>query len=765
MKKSDVSVKRLRLVVRGAVQGVGFRPFVYRLAKRFGLTGWVINATDGVYIEVEGREDILKDFERAIVEEKPPVSFIQAIERSWLERVGYTEFTIRKSEEEGEKTVLILPDIATCKDCMVEVFDPKDRRYRYPFTNCTNCGPRFTIIESLPYDRPNTTMKIFKMCEACSREYEDPSDRRFHAQPNACPVCGPQVELWDHGGRVKKIGDDAMREAVKLLKDGKILAVKGLGGFHVMVDPFSVKSVELLRKRKPRKEKPYALMFPDLETVKKHCYVTEREEEELTSPVAPILLLRKREESNIPDIVAPGNPYLGVMLPYTPLHHILLKDLGKPVIATSGNLSDEPIITDEREAIQRLKNVVDLFLVHTRPIKRHADDSIERVLGNRTVILRRARGLAPFPIRVKMSLQRVLAFGGHLKNTFALGIGENVFISQHIGDLETRESLKVFLREIEDFRRLFDFDPEVLACDMHPRYLSSQIAQEMAEREGIPLVKVQHHHAHLVSCMVENDVEEAILGITWDGTGYGLDGTVWGGEFLFGDFSEFKRVAHFRTFPLLGGDKAIKEPRRVALGLLFEIYQDGVFEEFPSLKEHFTEEERRVFLNALKAKVNTPLTSSVGRMFDAVASILGVRQRITFEGQAAMELEFRAMRTDGGPIFPYELKGKEPVVIDWWPLIHALIEERKKGTPVELLARGFHRTLAHIIKDVALSLGSKRVALTGGVFQNVVLIKETEDLLLREGIQVITHQRVPPNDGGISLGQAVVAGVKMKQMD
>lgn len=726
---------RLRLVVRGAVQGVGFRPFVYRLAKKFGLPGWVINATDGVYIEVEGKRATLSHFKKAIREERPRVSFIQAIETSWLEPVGFKLFEIKESKEKGKKSVLVLPDIATCKDCLKEIFDPRDRRYRYPFTNCTNCGPRFTIIEKLPYDRPNTTMKAFKMCQECKREYKDPDDRRFHAQPNACPLCGPRVELWGASGEILSVDDKAIRDTVEALKKGKIVAVKGLGGFHIMVDPFNEESVRILRERKPRRDKPYALMFPDIETVGKHCLLTLREEEELSSPVAPILLLKKKKNSEIPDIVAPRNPYLGVMLPYTPLHHILLKDLSQPIVATSGNLTDEPIITDEKIAIRRLNGIADLFLVHNRPIKRHADDSIERIIGERIVVLRRARGLAPFPIRVKDKLPRVLALGGHLKNTFALSIGENVFISQHIGDLETKESLLVFLRQIEDFEKLYDFRPQVLACDMHPRYLSTQVAEEMAKSEGIPLVKVQHHHAHIASCMAENDIEDKVLGVVWDGTGYGTDGTVWGGEFLLGDFFDFKRIAHFRTFPLLGGDKAIKEPRRVALGLLFEIFKEEVFERVPELERKFSDVEREVFLNALHQKINAPLTSSAGRLFDAVSSILRIRDKITFEGQAAMELEFAGVSSKTGPIskgrlsLPFGISEKDPVVIDWEPVILAILEEKRKGKSVEDLAFRFHFTLAEIIREISLRMSTERVVLTGGVFQNILLLDLTEGLL------------------------------------
>ncbi|MDW8241321.1 MAG: carbamoyltransferase HypF, partial [Acidobacteriota bacterium] len=516
--------KRLRITIRGAVQGVGFRPFVYRLANEMGLPGWVLNSPQGVFIEVEGNAPELETFLLRIEREKPPRSFIQSLEYSFLDPVGYTTFEIRHSDESGEKTALVLPDIATCSDCLREIFDPTNRRHRYPFTNCTNCGPRFTIIEALPYDRPNTTMKHFAMCNECRSEYENPLDRRFHAQPNACPRCGPHLELWDAGGKVLASHHDALGGAAAAIRDGRIVAVKGLGGFHLIVDARNEDAVVCLRRRKHREEKPFALMYPHLECVKEHCIVSELEERLLLSPESPIVLLRRRSEgrivrSAISPSVAPGNPYLGVMLPYTPLHHLLMAELGFPVVATSGNLSDEPICTDEQEALERLAGIADLFLIHNRPIARHVDDSVVRVMMGRELVLRRARGYAPLPIancgvtdsqgtpslvqEGTSSPTSMFAVGAHLKNTIAVSVGSQVFVSQHIGDLETAEAFEAFQRVIKSFHDLYNLRPSAVACDAHPDYLSTHYAR----RNGLPVISVQHHYAHVLSCMAENELE------------------------------------------------------------------------------------------------------------------------------------------------------------------------------------------------------------------------------------------------------------------
>lgn len=746
---------RLKIVIHGAVQGVGFRPFVYRLATELKLTGWVLNSAQGVFIEAEGPKEQLEEFLRRLERDKPPRAFIQSLEASWLDPIGYMEFSIRHSDESGQKIAFILPDIATCPDCLREIFDPRDRRYRYPFTNCTNCGPRFSIIEALPYDRPNTTMKIFKMCPDCQAEYEDPTNRRFHAQPNACPQCGPHLELWDRRGTVLAQRDEALRQAAKAIRDGQIVAVKGLGGFHLICDARNDEAVQELRRRKHREEKPFALMYPSLELIKAHCEVSELEERLLLSPEAPIVLVRQASPAPLKPTrsVAPRNPYLGVMLPYTPLHHLLMAELGFPVVATSGNLSDEPICTDEHEALERLNQIADLFLVHNRPIARHVDDSIVRIVGGRELVLRRARGYAPLPITLETGnseRKTVLAVGAHLKNTISLSVGSNIFISQHIGDLETAEAFGAFQRVIRDFEKLYEAQPSVIAHDLHPDYLSTKYAQQ---RE-IPKVGVQHHYAHVLACLAENELDGPVLGVSWDGTGYGLDGTIWGGEFLLATRESFTRVAHLRTFRLPGGEQAIKEPRRAALGVLYELFGDGLKCADLAPIQSFSEHELELLLTMLQKNLNSPTTSSAGRLFDAVASLVGLRQISRFEGQAAMELEFALHGMETDERYEFALAHE---MLDWGSMLLGIISDVRAGASVGKIAAKFHNTLVEMIVTVAQRVGEERVVLTGGCFQNKYLTERAIARLRQEGFRVYWHQRVPPNDGGIALGQIVAA--------
>ncbi len=776
---SGTAHRRLRVVIRGAVQGVGFRPFVYRLAAELNLTGWVLNSSQGVFIEVEGARQPLESFLFRLDRERPPRSFIHSLEYSFLDPVGYARFEIRTSDDRGDKTTLILPDIATCSDCLREIFDPADRRYRYPFTNCTNCGPRFSIIEALPYDRSHTTMKRFVMCAQCRAEYENPRDRRFHAQPNACPHCGPHLELWDGTGRVLATHHEALLAAAEAIRRGLIVAVKGLGGFHLIVDARCDRAVRRLRTRKRREEKPFALMYPSLELVKAHCEVSELEERLLTSPESPIVLLRRKSTrppdpaSKISPAVAPHNPTLGIMLPYTPLHHLLLAELGFPVVATSGNLSDEPICIDERDALVRLGDIADLFLVHNRPIARHVDDSVVRIVLGRELVLRRARGYAPLPLPLKRSSPPLLAVGAHLKNTVALTVDHQVFISQHIGDLETAEAFTAFQRVISDLQRLYDVRPTVIARDAHPEYLSTKYARN----HGAPSIDVQHHVAHVVSCMAENELEGPVLGVAWDGTGYGPDGTIWGGEFLRVEGDAWVRVASFRTFGLPGGERAIKEPRRSALGLLYEIFGAALFQ-MTDLEpvRAFTGRELAVLQTMLQKHLNVPRTSSVGRLFDAVAAIAGRRQRIRFEGQAAMELEFslNGIRTDA--TYPFRIV--EPVpspvrlaagasspiyIIDWEPMMREIVDDVRRGVALGEISVRFHNTLIEAIVAIAERAGEERLVLTGGCFQNTYLTERAVHRLRAEGFRPYWHQRIPPNDGGIALGQAVIAGWRWKE--
>ena len=750
-------VARLRIVIRGAVQGVGFRPFIYRLATAAGLSGWVSNSAEGVFIEVEGGHDVLREFLQRIESEKPAIAHICSLEAVYLDPVGFSQFEIRESGG-GEKAALILPDIATCPDCLREMNDPADRRFRYPFTNCTNCGPRFTIIEELPYDRRRTSMKKFAMCESCSREYHDPGNRRFHAQPNACPVCGPHLELWDPAGRVITTDDTALLECAKAIKDGKIVAIKGLGGFHLMVDGRNDGAVLKLRARKHREEKPFALMFPTPELVADHCEISPVEDRLLRSPESPIVLLRARAPALLAAAVAPRNPYLGVMLPYTPLHHLLMQELGFPVVATSGNLSEEPICTDEREALSRLSGIADVFLVHDRPILRHVDDSIAREMGGRELVLRRARGFAPLPVFLQQQIPPIAAVGAHQKNTVALSVGPQIFVSQHIGDLETEASFSAFQRVFAAFHRMYELHPVVTACDMHPDYVSTRYARDASMR----VVPVQHHFAHVLSCMAENHLQPPALGIAFDGSGFGLDSTVWGGEFLRVTDQGFDRVAHLRNFRLPGGEKAVREPRRVALAVLYEIYGEEAFVlDVPTIRA-FSPAELRVLRTMLQQALNSPVTSSAGRLFDAVASLIGLRQNCRFEGQAAMELEF-AIAGDTDESYPYAIldEGKFPLLCDWEPLIEAILDEGSDA--IGSIAQKFHNTMARVVTDIAERIGEAKVVLTGGCFQNRYLTEKCIQRLQAAGFQVYWHQRVPPNDGGVSLGQVMAAALELKR--
>jgi hydrogenase maturation protein HypF len=765
---AEGTMLRLKVTIRGAVQGVGFRPFVYRLASELGLSGWVSNTAQGLFVEVEGTKEVLDRFVLRIGQEKPSRAFVQSLEFSFLDPVGFKSFEIRESDNSGPKTALVLPDIATCPECLQDISDPSNRRYLYPFTNCTNCGPRFSIILSLPYDRPNTSMKHFEMCPDCRKEYEDPADRRFHAQPIACPACGPQLEFWNEQGKVLRSGQDALAAATKAIRDGLIVATKGLGGFHLMVDARSEEAVQRLRERKHREEKPFALMFPSIGMIQEECLVSDLEERLLCSPESPIVLLERKDNRELygkqlsvlglAKSIAAGNPNLGVMLPYTPLHHLLMRDLGHPIVATSGNLSDEPICTDERDAVRRLAGIADVFLVHDRPIVRHIDDSMVRVILGRELVMRRARGYAPLPIDLgERGGDPILAVGAHLKNTIALAVGTNAFVSQHIGDLETHQSLQAFRNVCADFQNLFESAPSIVACDMHPDYFSSK----EAHANNGEIIEVQHHHAHVLSCMAENQIEGEVLGISWDGTGYGPDGTVWGGEFLITDGAEFERFAALKTFLLPGGEKAIREPRRAAIGLLYELYGDEVFRQRDlAPMSAFTVAELSVVQQMLGKQVNAPRTSSMGRLFDAVASIIGLRQLNTFEGQAAMEMEFALAGQSSEQSYRCEMPASDevgnspsPLWVDWSPLIRDVWSDARKSTPVSMISKKFHNALVGAIVEVAVKAGIKRVVLSGGCFQNKYLTERAVRRLQAAGFQPYWHQRVPPNDGGISLGQ------------
>src|SRR6266542_3860112 len=703
--------ERARVIVRGAVQGVGFRPFVYRLAAELQLRGWVLNSAQGVFIEVEGARDSLRQFLFRLGKEKPPRAVIHSLESSFLDAVGYGAFEIHETENRGQKTALILPDIATCADCL--------------------------------------------------REIVDPLDRRFHAQPNACPHCGPQLQLWNDNGVVVSERDDALQQAADVVRSGKILALKGIGGFQLLVDARNEAAVSRLRTRKHREEKPFAVMYPSLDAVRMDCEISDLEERLFLSSESPIVLLPRLSQIRNPQAascaaVAPRNPNLGVMLPYTPLHHLFMRELDLPVVATSGNLSDEPICIDERDALERLRGIADFFLVHDRPIVRHGDDSIARIMRGRELVLRRARGYAPLPVHLKTTLPTVLAVGAHLKNTVALSVGADVFISQHIGDLETEQAYRAFQRAAEDLPQLYDAKIDIVACDMHPDYLSTKFATHLP----IPMHPVQHHWAHVAACMAENEIEPPALGVAWDGTGYGLDGTIWGGEFLLANAESFQRVAHFRQFRLPGGDAAIKEPRRAALGLLYEMFGDEIWDR-RGLSFSFSDAELTLLRQMIIKKINAPVTSSVGRLFDAVASLVGLRHRASFEGQAAIELEF-AIESPTNESYSFEISEGLPRIVNWQPMMKEILNDLTRGQSVAVISTKFHHALAEIIVAVAKQIGQEEIVLTGGCFQNRYLTEQTINRLNDEGFRPYWHQRVPPNDGGIALGQ-IISAARSKQ--
>jgi len=741
--------------VQGVVQGVGFRPFIFRLAHEYNLAGWVLNTSSGVEIEVEGIGESISRFLDRLVNDAPPLAHIEGVQVTRANPAGYVSFEIRESLQDAGYQ-LISPDIATCHECAAEIFLPRDRRYRYPFTNCTNCGPRFTIIADIPYDRPNTTMSKFQMCEACSKEYEDPLNRRFHAQPNACPVCGPRVWLENAAGE-KVDCNDVITEAARLLATGAILAIKGLGGVHLACDAYDEKAVDSLRKRKGRPDKPLAVMVRDLDEVRRECFCDEEEEALLSSPHAPIVLLIQREESRIARNVAPGNNYLGAMLAYTPLHLLLLADFARPLVMTSGNITEEPIAKDNEEAKQRLKGLADFFLLHDRDIHSRYDDSVYIVTENKPQSIRRARSYAPFPITLPFGSTPLLAVGAQEKNSFCLTRDQYAFVSQHIGDLDNIETLEHFAATIELYKKLFRIKPELITHDLHPDYLSTRYALEM--KGEIPIVGVQHHHAHIASCMADNGITEPVIGVAFDGSGFGLDGTVWGGEFIIARLDGFERVARIEPLPMPGGELAIKKPYRLAIAYLYHLL--GSIPDLPFARE-VSEEEKGIIIQQLEKGINTPLTSSCGRLFDAVSALLNVREAITFEGQAAIELEMLSRQEGDVQSYAYGLAehdGMQEVRVG--QLLEEVLNDVRSGVPVHEIGLRFHETIAHVIKDVsarvAAETGISRVALSGGCFQNRLLLRRALPLLREAGLEVLLHSQVPCNDGGISLGQAAIA--------
>lgn len=767
-----MNLSRWRISVEGLVQGIGFRPFVYRLAHELNLTGWVQNSPAGATIEVEGTLTKLNHFLSRLKGEIPSTGCIKSLNYFSIPQEFDSLFKIVSSQQGQERSAIISPDLATCGECLRELFDPQNRRYRYPFTNCTQCGPRMSIIQNLPYDRRSTTMNKFQMCKECLSEFSNPLDRRFHAQPNCCPQCGPQITLWDKEGHTQEIHWNAILKARELLCLGKILAIKGIGGFHLLVDATNPEAIRELRIRKNRMEKPFAIMPPSLQWVHHHCQITPQEEQILKEAGAPIVLipskttfhpLSSKDEKEISPEVAPNNPYLGILLPYSPLHHLLMAELGFPVVATSGNLSEEPICTDEYQALQNLGKVADYFLVHNRPISCPLDDSVVRVMDQRRMFIRRSRGYSPYVIDREPSLPHSIGLGAQQKSTFSLSIGTKIIVSPYIGDLEHTATQAVYEKNLNLFQQIYSQPLAYAACDLHPNYFTTQLATQLKEKMNVPTLPVQHHYAHVLSCMAEHGIKPPLLGVAWDGNGLGTDHTLWGGEFLWIESHQFKRLAHFKPFPLPGSEKAMREPRRSALGVLYAIFGEKVLDLKPSATiQSFSSTELFNLTQMLKTQFNSPITSSVGRLFDAVASLLGMKQKASFEGQAAMELEFKtheALSTENQNVYGYSISHEESnqdltcLSINWDSIILGILEDLELSKPISVISLQFHNTLAHLISDIAQKVDAKKVVLTGGCFQNRVLLERSVKLLRQNGRAPYYSQHIPPNDSGISLGQ------------
>lgn len=755
-------VVRSRTHVSGLVQGVGFRPFVWREATTRGLSGWVGNDAAGVVLEVEGAAGAVASLLAALTR-PPPLARVDEVRSDPLPPCGGDRFEVRGSDTAGARRALVPPDAATCEDCLRELHDPADRRFGYPFVNCTNCGPRFTIVVSVPYDRSRTTMAAFPMCPACRAEYEDPADRRFHAEPVCCPACGPRLRLLDHSGRdaVADLVHDPVRGAARLLSGGAVVAVKGLGGYHLAVDARQEAAVTALRRRKNREDRPFALMVSGMAAARELCEVGPEELSLLTAAARPIVLLRRRADAVIAPSVAPGAPTLGLMLPYTPLHTLLLEAAGGPLVLTSGNASDEPIAFDDDDAARRLAGIADAFLVHDRAIRTRVDDSVVRVVRGRVLPVRRSRGFVPQPVVLPQeSPQPVLACGPALKNTFCLTRGRQAFVSHHVGDLDDYGTLRSYLDGVAHLKELLDVDPRVVAHDLHPDYPSTRYARDLADAAGtgVELVGVQHHHAHIASCLADNGATGPVIGVAFDGVGQGTDGSAWGGEWLLADLARATRVAHLTQVRMPGGDAAARQPWRMAAAHLDAAYgRDLPTGLAVALRQGPRWDQ---VLSVARSGLNSPLTSSAGRLFDAVSALLGVRDVVTYEGQAAIELEHVADPAETGS-YPVPVSDGPPAQVEVASLVRAVAQDLLAGTPVPAVAARFHNALADVVLDVCSRLREVHqlqvVALSGGVFQNALLLTRCLDRLEGAGFQVLTHRQVPPNDGGISLGQAAVA--------
>ena len=757
--------RRTRGAIEGIVQGVGFRPFIYQLAVRYQLAGHVGNTDFGVDLEVEGEARHIDSFMKSVVNSPPPLAHIASVRWTDIPPQNQQSFEIRKSKSRHERSALISPDVGICEDCLRELQDPQDRRFRYPFINCTNCGPRYTITKDIPYDRISTTMAPFRMCSECQREYDDPMNRRFHAQPNACWSCGPVPALHDRNGEAIKC-DDPVTEAIRFLTRGSILAVKGLGGFHLCVDARNHDAVVRLRRRKHREEKPLAVMVKDLDSARKLVRVNRKEAEVLLSRQKPIVLLEKRASHGLSGQVAPHNRYLGVMLPYTPLHVLLLSGPLNTLVMTSGNISEEPIARENSEAFETLSGIADYFLTHNREIFLRGDDSVMFVLADEPRHVRRSRGYAPMPVFLPESMgdmPSVLALGAELKNTVCLTKQNRAFVSQHIGDLENLETFRFFRLTVSHLRHILEIAPQLMVHDLHPDYLSSRLARE---QEELPTLAVQHHHAHIVGCLAEHGAFGPAIGVAMDGTGLGLDNTIWGGEILTCDAVSFSRKAHLKPVPLPGGDAAARSPWRMALVYLYEAFGEGLFNLPIPFIEQLNLDQAHLVLQMAKKGIHSPLTSSCGRLFDAVSALLGIRQKIAYEGQAAILLEMAQNRDEGGR-YPFEIVRKgQTWIMETAPIMRAIVDDLKRGQGVGAISRRFHLTMIHMLCGMCIRVrqesGLSKVALSGGTFQNRTLLGGLSQALASKGFEVLTHAKVPSNDGGLSLGQAVCGGMTAK---
>ncbi|HCE67199.1 MAG: carbamoyltransferase HypF [Geobacteraceae bacterium GWC2_55_20] len=784
-----MSLTRRRYTITGIVQGVGFRPFVYRIALESGLVGWVRNTPAGVEIEVQGSDAGLTNFDNLLTSELPPLAVISSHHREEIPLSQDDGFSILASAG-GDPAIQIASDSAVCGDCLSELFDPANRRYRYPFITCTNCGPRYSIITGIPYDRPKTTMAAFPLCPACLGEYHDPADRRFHAQPIACRSCGPRMKLLDKAGEVITAEDNAVLRGIELLREGAILAIKGIGGYHLAVDACNPDTVLRLRTRKQRDEKPFAVMAADLDTARTLGILDDMEERLLSSSEAPIVIVRKRPDTSLSPLIAPDNGWLGLMLPYAPLHHLLLRGNFMALVMTSGNVSDEPVAFEDDDALRRLAGIADCFLLHDRPIHIRSDDSVMRVFQGRPLFYRRARGYAPRAVTLPFRTRPVLAMGAELKSAVCLADRERAFLSQHIGDLQNDSTCDSFRHTVAHLSQILRIEPQAAVCDLHPDYLSTRFAEESC----LPLVRVQHHHAHLASCMAENGLDGTAIGVILDGTGYGDDGSIWGGEFLVGGYHGYRRAGHFRPLPLLGGDAAVREPWRMALSYLHAAIGADAFDIDHPLSKRLGKQERGLFSSMLLRGINSPLTSSCGRLFDAVAALLNIRHFVSYDGQAAIELEALAetawnyesaksplIKGDSGGFasdtkikFPpsplcqrgeysyaISLHSDSPLQLDFSALFPEILADMQAGVQASVIAYRFHVTVASSVVEACLriseSTGLDRVLLSGGVFQNRLLSEMVYTSLASQGFNVFTHRLVPPNDGGIALGQAAIA--------